>query len=53
MVATQTSILFKTPEGDFHLTEHGEFLSYFDAHVHLFEVFLQVFNGQVTAFIER
>jgi hypothetical protein len=40
MVATQTSILFKTPEGDFHLTEHGEFLSYFDAHLHLFEVFL-------------
>ena len=40
MPATQTSILFKTPEGDFHLTEQGEFLSYFDAHLHLFEVFL-------------
>ena len=40
MVATQTSILFKTPEGDFQLTEHGEFLSYFDAHIHLFEIFL-------------
>ncbi len=40
MVAQQTSILFKTPEGDFHLTEQGEFLAYFDAHIHLFEVFL-------------
>ena len=33
-------ILEKTPEGEFILTEHGEFLSYLDAHLKLFENYL-------------
>ena len=41
MASIKTQILEKTPEGEFHLTEQGEFLAYFDAHLHLFEQFLK------------
>jgi hypothetical protein len=40
MTVETKKILDKTPEGDFVLTEQGEFLSYLDAHLKLFENYL-------------
>lgn len=40
MITLKTEILERSQDGDFHLTEKGEFLSYFDAHLRLFEEIL-------------
>lgn len=41
MVTLKTEILEKSQHGDFQLTEKGEFLSYYDAHLKLFEEILK------------